>query len=322
MPNAPKHSKVLCVSWQEAGEALSTIRRTVFIDEQGVAEHEEWDEADKEAQHFIIALDQQAIGCARLLDSGQIGRFAILAAFRNQGFGQQLLTQIAKFAWEEKRVNTLFLHAQLSALGFYKKLGFCEYGDIFLDAGIEHKSMRFSLFRPNGSSHDQDLALQLFGKTVLRFEDRGNALNALLLSVERARKEIRIFSNNLDNSLYSNREFVDRLSRMARHHRNSSIKILLQNSKPLRGKRHLLVELAQRLPSKIQLRVTSRSFDPTDTAFITADRSRIAFFNCEETLTGFLNLQDQQEVKRRIEEFDYIWQKQSETDPNLQRLSL
>lgn len=320
MLNNHQALKVQAVNWQEASSILSSIRRTVFIEEQGVAEHEEWDTEDEHAQHFIVYLNNQPIGCARLLASGQIGRFAILAEHRNQGFGQQLLRHIAKHAWEANRINTLFLHAQLCALGFYQKLGFCEYGDVFLDAGIEHKSMRFSLFTEGAAT--QNNALKLFDNSVLRFEDRENALNALLLCIANARKEVRIYSSKLDHSLYGDSQFIEKLSQIARHNRNSEIKVLLQNSRPLHGRRHPLIELAQRLPSKIQVRITARTVDPTETACITADRKQIVFFNNEDALKGFLNLNDQLEVKNRIEEFDYIWQKQSETDPNLQRLSL
>ena len=34
------------------------------------------------------------------------------------------------------------LNAQLSGVEFYKKLGFKECGDIFMDANIEHISMK------------------------------------------------------------------------------------------------------------------------------------------------------------------------------------
>jgi predicted GNAT family N-acyltransferase len=34
------------------------------------------------------------------------------------------------------------LHAQLQAIPFYEKLGFESFGDIFLDAGIQHVAMK------------------------------------------------------------------------------------------------------------------------------------------------------------------------------------
>jgi predicted GNAT family N-acyltransferase len=39
----------------------------------------------------------------------------------------------------------LVLHAQCSAEGFYRRLGFKAHGEIFQDAGIDHIEMQISL---------------------------------------------------------------------------------------------------------------------------------------------------------------------------------
>ena len=38
-------------------------------------------------------------------------------------------------------VTRAALGAQLDALGFYERLGFTAYGDVFDDAGIDHRMM-------------------------------------------------------------------------------------------------------------------------------------------------------------------------------------
>ncbi len=43
---------------------------------------------------------------------------------------------------QEMSVTDITLHAQLTAKEFYGKLGYCEEGDIFEEAGIAHISMR------------------------------------------------------------------------------------------------------------------------------------------------------------------------------------
>ena len=71
---------VLHVQWSEQSARLSELRERVFIDEQGVDRDIEWDGQDEQAEHFL-ALNEAglAIGCARLLADGQIGRMAVLA---------------------------------------------------------------------------------------------------------------------------------------------------------------------------------------------------------------------------------------------------
>jgi ElaA protein len=66
------------------------LRRTVFIDEQGVSEADELDDLDEGAIHLLAQEGRQAIGSARLLvqgDLGKIGRVCVLAPARGRGIG-------------------------------------------------------------------------------------------------------------------------------------------------------------------------------------------------------------------------------------------
>ena len=42
----------------------------------------------------------------------------------------------------EREFKTAELSAQVYAIKFYEKLGYKSYGDIYYDAGIEHKTMK------------------------------------------------------------------------------------------------------------------------------------------------------------------------------------
>lgn len=130
--------------WQTDQAILKKIRREVFIIEQNVPESMEWDEFDDVATHYIIRIDNQAVACARLKPDGQIGRMAVLSEFRNRGIGSSLLKFILRDA-EQRNIRQLYLHAQVSALTFYKRLGFREHGDVFDEAGISHQMMKMSL---------------------------------------------------------------------------------------------------------------------------------------------------------------------------------
>lgn len=123
---------------------IAALRRRVFIEEQHVAEHEEWDEADASAIH-ITALHEsdgntQLIGCARLLDEGQIGRMAVRLPWRGRGVGGALLLYTLGVA-RRQGMPSVFLNAQTHAIGFYQRFGFVTTSDEFLDAGIAHKRM-------------------------------------------------------------------------------------------------------------------------------------------------------------------------------------
>ena len=131
------------VDWHDRQDALKAIRKTVFIDEQHVPEELEWDGRDTECTHFLASFDSTPVAAARLTPEGQIGRMAVLKDFRGKGLGYQLLVAViaqAKHAGHKQ----VFLHAQVSVIKFYQQHGFAAEGEIFIDAGIEHRSMRLA----------------------------------------------------------------------------------------------------------------------------------------------------------------------------------
>ncbi|WP_328716331.1 GNAT family N-acetyltransferase [Halomonas elongata] len=131
--------------WSELGDIAGEIRRVVFIEEQQVPEDEEWDGRDDKCRHFL-ALDAagKALGTARLLPDGHIGRVAVLEEARGRGVGLALME--AAIASARRRGDaTVALSAQTHALAFYERLGFHAHGETFLDAGIPHRNMTLSL---------------------------------------------------------------------------------------------------------------------------------------------------------------------------------
>lgn len=132
------------VSWRTGKTALSFIRRRVFIEEQNVSVEEEWDEYDEKAHHFLVFLDETPVACARVLDEGDcfhIGRVAVLANYRNQKIGRRLMEFILSWCQQNISDHKIYLHAQTTRIRFYEHLGFVTFGDVFMDAGIEHIEM-------------------------------------------------------------------------------------------------------------------------------------------------------------------------------------
>ncbi len=125
------------------------LRRTVFIEEQGVPEADEIDDLDDIATHLLAHIGGQAVGSARLLtlgDTGKIGRVCVLKQARGQGVGAAL-TRAAIDHFTRQGLASAKLSAQLSALPFYETLGFTAHGPVYLDAGIDHRDMQL-LLRP------------------------------------------------------------------------------------------------------------------------------------------------------------------------------
>ena len=76
-------------------------------------------------------------------DSGvaRIGRVAVMQPLRGSGVGRQVIEALEQLA-RERGDREAVLSAQCSAEGFYRRLGYTPYGDVYDDAGIPHIGMR------------------------------------------------------------------------------------------------------------------------------------------------------------------------------------
>ena len=127
--------------WVRDGDALRLVRTLVFVEEQSVPSELEWDDDDTRAIHLLAEDDaSQPIGTARLLDTGQIGRMAVLPEWRDRKVGSALLHDALDIA-RTSNYPVAFLNAQVSALPFYQRMGFEPVGEQFDEAGIPHRRM-------------------------------------------------------------------------------------------------------------------------------------------------------------------------------------
>jgi predicted GNAT family N-acyltransferase len=130
----------------EVAAALA-LREEVFCGEQGVSLAEERDGRDDEALHLVVVDDGVVVGTCRLLVEGttvKLGRMAVSRTRRGLGLARALISE----AEAQARVlgaQRIVLAAQLNAQALYDRAGYDAYGDVFLDAGIEHVMMARAL---------------------------------------------------------------------------------------------------------------------------------------------------------------------------------
>ena len=133
------------VDWQAHRDELLRIRYRVFVDEQGVPAELEHDEHDPGAVHLLArTAGDIPVATARMLGDGHIGRMAVLPAWRSQGLGSALLRKLIGIA-RHRGMPQVHLHAQCHAESFYRRLGFVAEGEVFPDAGIDHRRMSLRL---------------------------------------------------------------------------------------------------------------------------------------------------------------------------------
>jgi predicted GNAT family N-acyltransferase len=136
---------VSLVCWHDGEPLLRAIRESVFIREQNVPVELEWDGKDDDSRHALaLSTNGDAIGCGRLMPDGHIGRTAVLPQWRKHKVGTAIMESLLDEA-RSRGYKQVDVDAQAYAVPFYRKFGFVEHGEEFMDAGIPHKKMTLKL---------------------------------------------------------------------------------------------------------------------------------------------------------------------------------
>ena len=136
-------------NWDELKEGAAALRTEVFVEEQEIPQELEWDEHDAKALHALVLNKLgQPVATGRLLQPqpklAQIGRMAVSKALRGGNLGRMVIEALVDAA-RQRGDHQVILHAQCSAEGFYRRLGFKAHGEVFQDAGIDHIEMTMKL---------------------------------------------------------------------------------------------------------------------------------------------------------------------------------
>ncbi len=309
-------------SWPEDSAALRALRQEVFVIEQGVPESLEWDGQDEACQHFIAEIDGIAIGCARLMPTGQIGRMAVLADQRGTGTGGKLLLAAVEAA-RSLSAPDIHLHAQVQVVPFYERFGFKSVGERFMEAGIEHQSMRLATDAHPDTHLDatQPTFGRLNGRDLAPFDGDEAATQTAAKLCAGARREILIYSQLLDQEIFGQKTLVTALSDFARSHARAEVEILIHSSSKIRARTHELVALAQRLSSKFTIRLVGDDERNERRSFIVADGDGYWLLPDYQQSTGIACAFDPVQAQHLSERFVEL-SRRAKPDPNLRTLSI
>ena len=133
---------ITIVKWSDKQAELYSVRRAVFIEEQNISESIELDGKDPDCFH-VLASDKKGrpVGTARMDRKGKIGRMAVLNDYRRRGIGRKLIQALMDHG-RKNAITDFHLSAQITATGFYRKMGFEPSGEEFTEAGIKHINMK------------------------------------------------------------------------------------------------------------------------------------------------------------------------------------
>jgi len=119
------------------------LRYQVFVNEQNVPLDLEQDGLDDQAMHVVVFDGARCVGTGRLMKKAEdpttvkVQRVAVDGDCRGKGVGRAVMDALEARGRDAGHSRVL-LASQASAVGFYERLGYRAFGDMFMDAGIEH----------------------------------------------------------------------------------------------------------------------------------------------------------------------------------------
>ncbi|HSE13526.1 MAG TPA: GNAT family N-acetyltransferase [Rudaea sp.] len=318
----PNDFTVAIAEWanEDDRNACKDVREKVYIAEQKVREEDEWDEFDERSRH-VLARDAQGnpIGTGRLTPNMMIGRMAVLREWRGREVGTMLLHTLLEQA-RALHYPAIELHAQTQAAPFYERFGFARYGDEFDECGIPHVNMRLELSPlapPERASPPPRPEAR-----IVPIESREQALAETLGLIAAARREVYIYTRDLDPLLFDTEEVLDALKRVAISGRGAAIRVLIQDpQQPIRHG-HRLIKLAQRLTSVFTLRTPTQAEDlQYASAFVLNDSHGFYFRTLGTRFDGEVVTYAPGRHAQLLEYFRQVWER-SETSEELRQLAI
>jgi len=136
-----------------------------------------------------------------------------------------------------------------------------------------------------------------------------------------ARRELALFSRDLEPLLYDQQEFIGVVQALATRSRMSRIRVACIDPGASVRAGHRIITLAQRFSSYIEVRRASRDHENLTDTFLVADDVGLLYRPLCTRYEGYADLRSPLEAREKLRIFEDIWQ-QAEPDPEFRRLGI
>lgn len=120
------------------------LREKVLRRPLGLSLFNEDTSGDAEDDIFIALENDLVIGCLMSKNKGnnwiKLRQMAVVESWQGKGIGKLLMQSAESFA-RDNGIQKIELHARENAIGFYEKLGYKGYGEVFTEVTIPHLAM-------------------------------------------------------------------------------------------------------------------------------------------------------------------------------------
>ena len=155
----------------------------------------------------------------------------------------------------------------------------------------------------------------------INVDSRQHNNDAILKFVNSAQNSIHILSRHLDPSIFNQQAFIDAASQMARRKRSSYIHILVNNPSQIITQGSRIVELSQRISSKVEIRTICDEYSQYNRSFLIADAIGYIHNTKSDLYQAEVNFKDKEMSNELMETFNSIWELSSQ-DTAIRRLCI
>lgn len=138
---------------------------------------------------------------------------------------------------------------------------------------------------------------------------------------KQAHHSIHLYSHDLDSAVYSNREFVSGVARLAASSRHAKIQILVKDTNPIIQHGHMLLETARKLSTYITIKKVDPEFHSFAEAFFIVDERALIRRPVATRYEGQACFDAPREARELIRFFNEVWHK-SRPEAKLRRLHI
>ncbi len=156
-------------------------------------------------------------------------------------------------------------------------------------------------------------------KELLNLESAEDHRNVVLAMTRQARRSLHIFTYDMEHAVFDNPEFEEAATDLLRGGQYATIRILVQDSNRAVRNGHRLINLAQRLSSKIEIRKPIAEYAEVTRAFFVADEAGYISRALADRYDAVANFNDRLSCRDLVKFFNEVWER-SQQDSQLRRL--
>jgi len=122
-----------------------------------------------------------------------------------------------------------------------------------------------------------------------------------------ASRYICILSPQLDHAVFDSSALMDALSALARRSRQTQVRILISDARPVVGRGHQLLQLSRRLPSTVHIRKLEEHPNWNNETVVIRDRDGVLYKPGGSDHDAFYEPNSRASTLRHLELFDELW---------------